>query len=112
MAQVKILNCIGLMYSGDMPSAAKYWQADLRDFYENHWTNLLAEVDQEVVDCSATTEKRWKVWYGAEGLRRTGYCIWVGGFQVLVHVHPLIIRLGPGLHVGVPFLITASAVHR
>lgn len=82
IAQVKMLNCIGVMYSGETSSLAKHWHPDLRNFHDEEWPTLVAGVSKTFAYNDTDPTGRWKLWCEAEGIRRTGYCIWVGGILV------------------------------
>lgn len=75
LTQVKLLNCLGMMYSGDdrLQPLARRYQSDLLFFCNNEW----AQTDLEASNNAEEVSQGWKLWYEAESRRRTGYCIWV-----------------------------------
>lgn len=84
MAQVKLLNSIGLMYSGDTSGLGGCWQPDLRNFYEDEWPSLIDFQNRRSMQCHSPGEEHWRGWYNAEGLRRLGYCVSVRSRNSLI----------------------------
>jgi hypothetical protein len=78
MAQAKLLNSIGLMYTGDASDIARCWQPDLRTFYEDEWPALLEHRSQSNSEENSQEDVNWELWCDTEGLRRLGYCVSVG----------------------------------
>lgn len=78
-AQAKLLNCVGMMYSGDedLTRLAKSYHYQLVSFCGDNWTNGALETEEILRNNSNSVGRKWKAWYEAESRRRTGYCIWV-----------------------------------
>jgi hypothetical protein len=78
--QVRLLSCIGMMYSGDqrLVEKAKASSSDLIAFCGSEWTKY-AEQDDQSVRSRGTNQaaSEWEAWCYAESHRRTGYSIWV-----------------------------------
>lgn len=78
--QVRLLSCIGMMYSGDqrLVERAKASSSGLIAFCGSEWTNY-AEQDDQSVRSHGTNQaaSEWEAWCHAESHRRTGYSIWV-----------------------------------
>ena len=83
MIQIKLLNCVGMMYCGsdELSQAAKSYHRDLNDFCCSEWKTLnqipRTAVSQTSSNDTEQANREWKEWYDAESIRRTGYCIWV-----------------------------------
>ncbi|KAL2067831.1 hypothetical protein VTL71DRAFT_15929 [Oculimacula yallundae] len=77
LSQAKLLYCIGSRYSGEPVNFAKLWQPDLRNFYDNEWADLLKTMNTDFGEDQMQQERYWKLWADREGLKRTGYCIWL-----------------------------------
>ncbi|KAF5873817.1 putative c2h2 transcription protein [Botrytis fragariae] len=83
MIQIKLLNCVGMMYCGsdELSHAAKSYHRDLNDFCCNEWktSNQIPRiaVSQTSTNDTEQANREWKKWYDAESIRRTGYCIWL-----------------------------------
>ncbi|TGO46196.1 hypothetical protein BOTNAR_0606g00020 [Botryotinia narcissicola] len=83
MIQIKLLNCVGMMYSGsdELSHSAKSYHRDLNDFCCNEWktSNQIPRIAvlQTSPNDTKQTNREWKEWYDAESIRRTGYCIWL-----------------------------------
>ncbi|KAB8297286.1 hypothetical protein EYC80_002643 [Monilinia laxa] len=83
MIQVKLLNCVGMMYCGcdELSQAAKSYHRDLIDFccYEWKASNNISRIGTTDSNLSETYQAKieWKEWHDAESIRRTGYCIWL-----------------------------------
>ncbi|KAK4064170.1 transcriptional regulator family: Fungal Specific TF [Trichoderma aggressivum f. europaeum] len=78
--QIRLLNCIGMMYCGaqQLIERAKASRIELVAFCETEWVNYTEQQDQfvrsDIIDQAASD---WKVWCYAESRRRTGYTIWL-----------------------------------
>ncbi|KAM0154533.1 hypothetical protein ACHAPG_006484 [Botrytis cinerea] len=83
MIQIKLLNCVGMMYCGsdELSQAAKSYHRDLNDFCCSEWKTLnqipRTAVSQTSSNDTEQANREWKEWYDAESIRRTGYCIWL-----------------------------------
>lgn len=83
MIQVKLLNCVGLMYSGwdDSFRGAKAHQTDLIEFCLGEWKDAGVMTDIRISELASNEEgqinERWNQWHQTESVIRTGYCIWV-----------------------------------
>ncbi|KAF2225846.1 hypothetical protein BDZ85DRAFT_72323 [Elsinoe ampelina] len=79
LAQVKLLNCIGMIYSGDERMERFGWRHhhDLVRFCHTHWVNE----DEVGLPADAAmmseVEVQWRHWKDVESRRRTGYGIWM-----------------------------------
>lgn len=77
-AQVKLLSCIGMLYSGEQRLGKHAWRqhSDLARFCRGDWT--LEQTSSNSNDGSAESmEQDWYRWKDLEQRRRTGYAIWV-----------------------------------
>ncbi|TVY80516.1 Biofilm and cell wall regulator [Lachnellula suecica] len=79
LTQTKLLNCVGMMYSGDQHTIAmaRGYHVDLMSFCELHWNSTTLETNEVVQDSTNAVGKQWRAWVDAESCRRTGYCIWL-----------------------------------
>ncbi|KAH6681840.1 C2H2 transcription factor-like protein [Halenospora varia] len=77
MTQIKLFNCIGMMYCGDVGllELAKGHHADLVGFCDQDW-KVYSVVGEE---------KSWNSWHKKESYRRTGYCIWLLDCMLVFH---------------------------
>lgn len=73
LAQVKLLNCVGMLYCGDerLLQQGKAYHTDLVSFCNAEWTSPVSHGFSNTNDVN----NDWRVWYEAESLRRTGYSI-------------------------------------
>lgn len=75
LTQVKLLSCVGMMYSGDerLKAIAKCNHSGLVSYCDRDWRRLS--------ECprlsSESADHDWKIWCQAESSKRTGYCIWL-----------------------------------
>ena len=76
LAQVKLLNCVGMLYCGDerLLQQGKAYHTDLVSFCDAEWTSLASSVSNGFSNTNEVNND-WSVWYEAESLRRTGYSI-------------------------------------
>ena len=79
LIQAKLLNCVGMMYSGDQHAMtiAKSYHGDLVSYCDTEWNNSKLLTDGELQNDGLTAGDKWRIWYEGEICRRTGYCIWV-----------------------------------
>jgi len=79
LAQIKLLNCVGMIYSGDeyLMTAAKSYHGDLAAFCGAQWNEFESGQDDMPRNPEETLAHKWAAWCEAESRRRTGYCIWV-----------------------------------
>lgn len=78
-AQVKLLNCIGMVYCGDKRMERFGWRhhSDVVKFCRTHWINedeVGLPVDAHLY---SEVEVEWRQWRDIESRRRTGYAIWM-----------------------------------
>ncbi|KAI9646092.1 hypothetical protein NHQ30_005532 [Ciborinia camelliae] len=80
MVQVKLLNCVGMMYGGcdELSQTAKSYHRDLIDFCSYEWkaSNRISRIETVGVQSGPNdtdrAKREWKEWYDAESIRRTG----------------------------------------
>jgi hypothetical protein len=79
LTQAKLLNCVGMIYSGDehLMTAAKSYHGDLASFCDAQWSQSISSTDVEFRDAAYPLTQKWEVWCEVESRRRTGYSIWV-----------------------------------
>ena len=79
MAQIKLLNTIGMLYCGDgrLHDLALKAHGELVDFCLQDWDQTSIITAQNLDAMGLDAESEWKDWAEAESRRRTGYCIWV-----------------------------------
>jgi hypothetical protein len=79
LTQAKLLNCVGMIYSGDeyLVTVAKSYHGDLASFCDAQWNESVSRTEEEIGGAAYPIAQKWKVWCDAESRRRTGYCIWV-----------------------------------
>ncbi|KAE9379029.1 hypothetical protein N431DRAFT_396985 [Stipitochalara longipes BDJ] len=78
LTQIKLLNCVGMIYCGDerLSTMAEAYHGDLVSFCSTEWSRTLSEVEQSNINGADDVDYGWKRWHEAESRRRTGYCIW------------------------------------
>ncbi|ESZ93522.1 hypothetical protein SBOR_6103 [Sclerotinia borealis F-4128] len=85
MIQVKLLNCVGMMYCGcdELSQVAKSYHGDLIDFCCNEWkaSNQISRIEtaKSSLNDMDQTKRDWKEWYDAESLLD---CMWYFHFQL------------------------------
>lgn len=79
LIQAKLLNFIGISYSGDMrlQKFDSAYKSDFVSFCTNQWALPRAQTNTDVPSNLTTASNNWKIWHEEESHRRTGYCIWV-----------------------------------
>ncbi|KAI9737326.1 MAG: hypothetical protein M1834_009479 [Cirrosporium novae-zelandiae] len=79
VAQVKILNCVGMIYCSDerLVKIAANNHCELVTFCENEWKKPSASFDQLPNNSIESANHDWGVWRDTETRCRTGYCIWL-----------------------------------
>jgi hypothetical protein len=110
LAQIKVLNCVGMSYCGDerLSTIARSYHGDLASFCTTEWLMTYPEAEPSSLNGMDNGDYGWRKWYEAESRRRTGYCIWVS-FQLYLDVrahNSTVVRL----YVGIPFPNTPSSV--
>jgi hypothetical protein len=85
MIQIKVLNCVGMMYCGDrrLKSFAEGYLHEFVSFCHEEWTRPSVRSNPIPENDSENVGHDWRVWIQAESSRRTGYCIWVCNFLPL-----------------------------
>jgi hypothetical protein len=104
LTQVKLLCCVGMMYSGDrrLMAISKSYHSDLTSFCDAEWTRLSSEMQSSPgSSASEQINMDWLVWIRAESSRRTGYCIWVG--HSTHYYESLLTPPASRFHVGISF---------
>ncbi len=79
LAQVKLLNCVGMLYCGDecLFNLAKCYHSDLVTFCDVQWKKPTTVISYGLTHDLEEAARKWELWQKEESLRRTGYCIWV-----------------------------------
>ncbi|KAF2156950.1 hypothetical protein K461DRAFT_7805 [Myriangium duriaei CBS 260.36] len=79
LAQVKLLNCIGMIYCGDERMENFGWRqhADVVRFCRTHWVNEDSVQLPTDAHLYSEVEVEWRHWRDIEARRRTGYGIWL-----------------------------------
>lgn len=77
-AQVKLLSCIGMLYSGEQRLGKYAWRqhGDLTSFCRNDWA-WEPTVANAVEGGIEPVDQDWIKWKDVEQRRRTGYAVWV-----------------------------------
>lgn len=98
LTQVKLLNCVGMMYCGDerLRAIAKCNHSDLVSYCERDWKRL-SEYPQLPSD---NANHDWKTWCQAESSRRTGYCIWVSLVLVFAYFYQYLTQISSWIACG------------
>ncbi|KAK0124407.1 hypothetical protein ONS95_009368 [Cadophora gregata] len=79
LAQVKLLNCVGMMYCGDdrLRTLARGYHSDLAAFCTVHWAGPSVAATSKYPERTEQVDQDWQTWIQTETIRRTGYCIWL-----------------------------------
>lgn len=79
LAQVKLLNCIGMIYCGDERMERYAWShhAEVVKFCKTHWIDESEVIAPADANSASDVDVRWRYWRDIEARRRTGYCIWM-----------------------------------
>jgi hypothetical protein len=79
LIQAKLLNSIGVSYSGDtrLKKFATAYKSDFNSFCSSEWDLSTSKTGSDLPSNSAAASNGWEIWHEEESRRRTGYCIWV-----------------------------------
>jgi hypothetical protein len=79
LIQAKLLNSIGVSYSGDtrLKKFSTTYKSDFDSFCSSEWDLPTAKTGSDMPGNLSTASNGWDIWHEEESRRRTGYCIWV-----------------------------------
>ena len=84
MIQAKLLNCIGMMYSGSSQLEIHKWNNldSLITYFQSFHRSKISLADNSNPGFQEMIRREWHSWAKEESIRRFGYCIWVIHFLI------------------------------